>query len=124
MKRRNYILFNEDITESIEKIERYIEGSNFESFKNNELVKDAVFRNLEIIGETSNNIPDEIRMKYTDIQWKRMIGLRNVVIHAYFGIDVSIIWEIIKKNLPDTKPNIIKMLSIERKKGLNNNDKP
>ena len=108
MKRSNK-LFTEDILDSIEKIERYTKELNYEDFIENQMVVDAVIRNLEIIGEASNNLSKELRSKFSDIPWKRMIGLRNIVVHGYFGIDLSIIWEIITKNLPDTKPDIIEM---------------
>jgi len=78
-------------------------------FSNNQLVIDAVLRNLEIIGEAANNIPRETQNNYPHIPWNRMIGLRNIVTHAYFGIDLSIIWTIIKVNLPETKSAIIEM---------------
>jgi len=75
------------------------------------MIVDAVIRNLEIIGEAAKNIPNEICEQYTEIPWKKMIGLRNIATHAYFGIDLEIIWEIITKNLPETKGQIKKMRS-------------
>ncbi len=106
MKGRNQKLVIEDILESINKIERYIENLKYKDFEKNELVIDAVIRNLEIIGEASKNISDDIRNEYKNIPWKRMIGLRNITTHEYFGIDLSIIWEIITVNLPETKSKI------------------
>lgn len=108
--RRSYRLFVEDIRDSVEKIERYIKGLSYEEFIENEIVIDAVIRNLEVIGEASTNIPEDIREKYSVIPWKRMIGLRNIMIHGYFGVDLGIIWEIITRNLPETKPLIMKIL--------------
>lgn len=108
MKRSNK-LFIEDILESIDKIEQYIQGLSYDDFVEKQMVVDAVIRNLEIIGEASKNIPDGIKKKYTSIPWKRMVGLRNIIAHGYFGIDPSIIWEIITKNLPETKPLIVEM---------------
>jgi len=108
--RRSYRLFVEDIRDSLEKIERYIKGLSYEEFIENEIVIDAVIRNLEVIGEASTNIPEDIRKKYSVIPWKRMIGLRNIMIHGYFGVDLGIIWEIITRNLPETKPLIMKIL--------------
>lgn len=110
MKRNSYKLFVEDILESMNKIERYTKGSTYDKFEKNELVVDAVIRNLEIIGEAAKNIPDEVREKHQEISWKRMIGLRNITIHEYFGVDLNIIWQIISKNLPETKPKIEAML--------------
>jgi len=110
MKSTEYKLFIEDILESIEKIQRYIKNLDYEKFKDNELVADAVIRNLEIIGEASKNIPDNIRAKYPNVPWRRMIGLRNITAHEYFGVDLNIIWEIITANLSETKPKIELML--------------
>lgn len=81
MNKRTYIVFIEDIIDSIEKIERFISGLNIETFSCDELIRDAVLRNLEVIGEASKNIPENVREKYLNIPWKRMIGLRNIVIH-------------------------------------------
>ena len=108
MKRSNK-LFIEDILESIDKIEQYIQGLSYDNFVEKQMVVDAVIRNLEIIGEASKNIPDDIKKKYSSIPWKRMVGLRNIIAHGYFGVDLSIIWEIIDKNLPETKPLIVEM---------------
>ena len=110
MKRRTGKLFVEDILEAIDKIKRHIEGLTYETFVKNELVIDAVIRNLEIIGEASRNLSEDVRKKYPEIPWGRMIGLRNIIIHEYFGVDLAIIWEIITKNLPETKPKIVAML--------------
>lgn len=107
---RNSRAFIEEIVESISKIERYTEGLNFEKFQNNEMVIDAILRNLEVIGEAARRIPDEVRNKHKDIPWKRMIGLRNIVIHEYFGVDLSIIWKIATENLPQTKSLISGLL--------------
>ncbi len=108
-KKKNYKMFIEDIITAINKIQTYIKNMDYETFSKNDMVLDAVLRNLEIIGEASKNIPERIRTKYSEIPWKKMIGLRNVVIHEYFGIDTTIIWKIITENLPTTKPLIIKL---------------
>ena len=109
MKDRPYDLYVEDILESIEKIENYIGGLEYEEFSKNTMVIDAVIRNLEIIGEASKHVPDDVRDNYPEIPWKRMIGLRNIVIHEYFGVDIEIVWRIITINLQEVKPFIEKM---------------
>ncbi len=90
MSKRNPKLFVHDMLEAIEKIEKYTESINDpEEFKRKDIVVDAVLRNLEIIGEAAKNIPEEIRNKYPEILWNRVIGLRNVVIHGYFIVDLG-----------------------------------
>jgi len=111
MKRFGAKLFIEDIQESMDKIERYVKKLDFEAFQENEMLVDAVIRNLEIIGETARNIPQDVRERHPLVPWKRMIGLRNIMIHAYFGVDLSIIWKIVTTNLPETKPSIMELLN-------------
>ncbi len=82
----------------------------YEDFTKDNLVKDAVLRNLEVIGEAAKNIPDEIREEYSNVPWKRIIGLKNIVIHEYFGVDFENIWKIITENIPETKPYIEQIL--------------
>lgn len=106
MSERSPLIFLEDVLEAIDKIARYTQGMSQEQFEKNELVVDAVLRNIEIIGEASANIPDSIRESYPNIPWKRMVGLRNIVIHAYFQVNLKIIWQIIKVNLPEVEPSI------------------
>lgn len=101
MKKRPYRMFLGDIFDSIEKIEGYITGLDFEDFSADNKSIDAVVRNLEIIGEASRNIPTTIKTKHPEIPWKRMVGLRNVIAHEYFGVDIRIIWQIATRNLPE-----------------------
>ena len=111
MSKRSPELFIQDMLEAIEKIERYTEYiEDSEEFKGKDIVVDAVLRNLEIIGEAAANIPREIRSKYPEIPWNRVVGLRNVVIHGYFVVDLDIIWVIIKEQLPELKDVLIRML--------------
>ena len=110
MKDRPHLLFLEDILSSIQKIEDYIGGMSFEGFQDDSRTIDAVLRNLEIIGEASKSVPSEIRKQHPDIPWGRMTGLRNIVSHEYFGIDLSIIWRIVTVNLPETRPLIENMI--------------
>jgi len=115
MSKRNWKLFLEDILESIELIENYVTNINFEDFKKDRKTVDAVVRNFEIIGEASKNIPEDIRNKHPDIDWKGIIGLRNRISHEYFGISLSVIWEIIKFELPVFKEKIKYLLEKELK---------
>lgn len=107
--KRDYILFMEDILTMIEKVERYTQEKSFEDFSKDEMAIDAVIRNFEIIGEAANNIPKEIQRKYSYVEWKEMIGFRNVIIHDYFGINLKTVWNTAKNNMPLLKEHIIKM---------------
>lgn len=103
-------LFLKDIVKAMDKIFDYTEGITKEEFKENELIIDAVLRNIEIIGEAANKISDEAHEKYDDVPWRRMVGLRNIVIHEYFGVDLNIVWQVVTINLPETKPKVKKIL--------------
>jgi len=74
---------------------------------------DAVIRNLEVLGEAAGKVSEVVRNKYPTIPWRKMISLRNVLIHEYFGIDVSIVWEVATKNLREIKPEIMKAIQEE-----------
>ena len=79
---------------------------DFEDFIKNELVVDAVIRNLEIMGEAVKNIPEDVRSKHREVPWKKIAGFRNVVIHSYFGVDLRIVWTVVKQYLKELKPKI------------------
>jgi uncharacterized protein with HEPN domain len=106
MSKREWKLFIEDILESMSLIEEYVKGMSFDDFKEDRKTIDAVVRNFEIIGEAAKNIPENVRNDYKDIDWIGIIGLRNRISHEYFGIDFSIIWNIIKFELSVLKKEI------------------
>jgi len=109
-QKRALHFFLEDIVESISKIDSYCKNLSYLRFTKDPKTIDAVVRNLEIIGEAAKHIPTSIRSKHTEIPWKKMIGLRNIVTHKYFGIDEKIIWEIVKRDLSGVKQSIVKLL--------------
>lgn len=113
-KRREYIFYLQDMHASMVRIADYIKDSDFNAFHKNLMMIDAVIRNLEIIGEAAQNVPEEIRNKYPEIPWKKMYGLRNVVIHEYFGIDHEMIWEISKNNLPKNEWDLKNIIEKEQ----------
>jgi uncharacterized protein with HEPN domain len=110
MMERNSKLYIKDILDSITKIEAYTKGMSFKEFSRNKMVIDAVIRNFEVIGEASKNLPAKTKSIYKKIPWKEMAGMRDKVIHEYFGVDLKIIWKTIKDSLPDLKKAIIKII--------------
>lgn len=98
---RDYLHYIQDILTAIDKIGRYVNDSDYEQFSTDEQLVDAVVRNLEIIGEAAKNVPAEIREKYPDIEWKKVSAFRDVLVHSYFGVDLEIVWDIVKNKLPD-----------------------
>lgn len=113
---RNYLDYIEDIVHSISLIEKFTCNIDFPEFVSNEMLNYAVVRGLEIIGEASKNIPDEIKNEYPDIPWNKMSGIRNKIVHEYFGISLKIIWNVAKKELPPLRKPLIDILkSLEDK---------
>lgn len=105
MQRQYKIYFN-DIIESIEKIENYVKGLDYEKFTKNSLVVDAVIRNLAIIGEAVKKIPSDVKKKHNEIEWKKVAGLRDILVHEYSGVNLKIIWDIIEHKIPELKNSI------------------
>lgn len=100
MSNRSANLLIEDILLSAQKIQRYTAGMNFEQFTVDEKTVDAVARNFEIIGEAANRLSDEFKSQHSQIDWSRIRGFRNRIVHDYFGIDYEIVWNIIQHFLP------------------------
>ncbi|AGL01685.1 HepT-like ribonuclease domain-containing protein [Desulfoscipio gibsoniae] len=97
---RNARLYLYDILESIEKIQQYTTNLTFEDFVANNMAVDTVVRNFEIIGEAAKHIPDDIQSKYSEVPWFEMKGLRNIMVHEYFRVDLKIVWKTARESLP------------------------
>ena len=96
MKNKEPIFFLQDIQNSVEKIFKYTKNINYEEFVANDMIKDAVERNFEIIGEAVKNLPENFRNRYPHIPFKQIAGMRDKLIHDYFGVDYEIVWKTIK----------------------------
>ncbi len=103
-------IFLKDILKSTEKIEKYTHKLTRKEFFQKDETQDAVIKRLEIIGEAVKNIPGKIRNKYSIIPWKKVAGMRDILIHEYFGINLERVWTTIKKDLPKLKKQIEKIL--------------
>lgn len=108
--KRNSKIFLLDILESIEKIEKYTKGATEHKFLGNDEMQDAVMKRLEVIGEATKNIPENIRKEYPKIPWQQMESMRNVLIHEYFGITMKRIWDTTQKDIPKLKKQIAYIL--------------
>ncbi len=98
------------IYDAIIEIESYIIDIDSNKFSENSMMKFACVKQMEIIGEASNHISDEIKSKFSDIEWEQIIGMRNVFVHEYFGVDENLVWEIINNDLPELKGKIVFIL--------------
>jgi uncharacterized protein with HEPN domain len=108
---RDFNLYLEDILESCHRIVRYTSGMSYDSFVKNDLVYDAVLRNIEIVGEAVKQIPGEIRDQHPEVDWRRIAGMRDIVAHHYFSIHDEIVWDIIENKIPELAEKVEKILN-------------
>ncbi len=106
MSKRPVRLLLDDICEATEKATRYTAGMSFETFSQDEKTIDAVVRNLEIIGEAANRLGEEFRDAHREVEWHKVVGLRNRIVHEYFGVDLEIVWQILHRDLPLLRTSI------------------
>jgi uncharacterized protein with HEPN domain len=94
------------IKESIEEINSYILGKDFNTFMDNSMMRFACVKQLEIIGEAAKHLSEELKENFSEVEWNQITGMRNVFVHEYFGIDTSIVWQIIINDIPNLKEKI------------------
>lgn len=109
--RKDNLVYIDDILSSIKKINKFCKGIGKEDFMENELLMDGVVRNLEIIGEAASNLTASFRERYKEIEWRKMIGMRNRIIHAYDTVDFEIVWDVVRKDLPELKKKLKAIVS-------------
>ncbi len=107
---RDYSLYLSDILKAFESIESFVKGLSFEDFTKDDKTSSAVIRKFEIIGEAAKQIPENIKQEYISIPWKEMAGMRDKLIHFYFGVNYQLLWQTIKNRIPEIKPVIIQIL--------------
>jgi uncharacterized protein with HEPN domain len=110
---RDYLLYLEDILEASKRIEDYISGVEFQDFIADSMRVDAVLHNFTVLGEAVRSVPPDVRDLYPSIEWQGIVRVRNIVTHAYFGVSLDIIWDIIKNELPQLRDAVKAILSGE-----------
>jgi len=110
MTAKDDLVYLKHIVDAIIKIEEYTNKIDSQTFFNNSLIQDGVIRQIEIIGEATKNLSDIIRVKYPQIPWKDIAGMRDKLIHDYFGVDIDAVWDTVKKDLPNLKAEINKTI--------------
>jgi len=117
-EKREFVDFLEDAIGAMEKAERFVADMSFEEFMKDEKTVFAVLRAIEVIGEAVKHMPMDFRMKFPDIPWRDIAGMRDVLIHDYFAVDLETVWETVKTNIPRTKPFLIGVLKEIKGEGL------
>jgi len=108
---RSYLDYLEDILEAIEKAEQFISGMSFQEFTEDDKTVYAVVRALEIVGEAAKKIPDDVRERHADLPWREMSGMRDKLIHDYFGVDEEVVWKTVQEDLQSVRGQIERMIS-------------
>lgn len=115
MSERDTILLLEDMLEAVVKIQNYTLGMSFQGFLDDEKTIDATIRNFEVIGEAANRVDQDFKSEHPEIEWRRLRGFRNRIIHDYFGIDYEIVWSIIKSDLEELRIFLSDIIQAYRK---------
>jgi uncharacterized protein with HEPN domain len=108
---RDSKIYLEDILEATRKITAYTGSQSKAAFLEDEKTIDAVVRNLEVIGEAVKKLPEDLRAKHSAVEWKKIAGLRDILIHEYFGLDTEIVWDIVQNKVPALDREVRTMLN-------------
>ncbi len=108
---RDYRLYLKDILDAMESIEVFVRGMDQEAFQKDDKTASAVIRKFEIIGEATKQLPDQICRQHPEVPWAEMAGMRDRLIHGYFGVDYELVWRTIKERIPKVKPQIQRVLA-------------
>ena len=108
---RDYRLYLDDIIEATRRIKEFTDRMDFDAFKADIKTQDAVVRNLEIIGEASGRLPEAVRQAAVEIEWRKVVGIRNILAHGYFGISLPIIWDVVQNKLEELSDACSRLVS-------------
>jgi len=108
---RDYRLYLDDIIEAIRRIKEFTDNMDFNTFEEDLKTQDAVVRNLEIIGEASGRLPEDVRKSAPRIEWRKIIGIRNILAHEYFGITLPIVWDVAQNKLDELAEACVHLVS-------------
>jgi uncharacterized protein with HEPN domain len=108
---RDYRVFLQDALDAIDNVTEFVAGMPIEVFKDDKKTLHAVVRNLEVIGEAVKAVPPEVRERHPQVPWQRIAGLRDILIHHYFRIDVDIVWDVVQNKLPALRTDLRTILS-------------
>jgi uncharacterized protein with HEPN domain len=109
--KRDCKLFLKDIVSAMDSIDEFVSGLTIEEIRKDDKTASAVIRKFEVIGEATKHIPETLRRKHPEVPWKSMSGMRDRLVHAYFGVDYKLVWDAIKTEIPSLKPKLRKILT-------------
>ena len=107
--KKDPVVFVTHIIDSIQLIESYMEGRTEADLMESTGLQDKIIRRIQVIGEAVKNLPDDLKRNHPEVPWRDITGMRDIVIHQYFGIDLEFVWNVVTRDIPDLKPKILRI---------------